>query len=209
MGHESAQESSGRLYYISGSTLYNLASTAENRASPVPDSVFHGITETVQVIASIIYVGSHWAATWWCPGSNEWFFAEGLDFAVKPAQYKFRDCIKSHFAVELNDEPTRWYIGKQHDLTHDGHLVQINCGVIAVRVIHGLSQPHEQRHQQLCSFITEYMKLVPVGAVDDSTGANDAISHLACRRWRVQQGLRLFQWAVAQREHGQAALLIA
>ena len=107
MGHESAQESSGRLYYISGSTLYNLASTAENRASPVPDSVFHGITETVQVIASIIYVGSHWAATWWCPGSNEWFFAEGLDFVVKPAQYKFRDCIKSHFAVELNDEPTR------------------------------------------------------------------------------------------------------
>ena len=87
--------------------------------------------------------------------------------------------------------------------------MQINCGVIAVRVIHGLSQPHEQRHQQLRSLITVYMKRVPVGAVDDSTGANDAISHLACRQWRVKQGLRLFQSAVAQREHGQAALLIA
>ena len=111
---------------------------------------------------------------------------------VQPAQIKFRDCIESQFAVELNDAPIRLYIGTQHDLTYDGTLKAINCGVIAVRVIHGLSQPHEQRHQQLRTLVIEYM--------------NDATSHLACRRWRVQQTFRLFKWAVSQRVEGQAIL---
>jgi hypothetical protein len=201
LGHEAAQASSGRLHYISGSLLHQLAMTAENRA--LPDDVFHGITETTQVIASIIYVGHHWATTWWCPGSSDWFFAEGLHYDVKPAQCKFRDCIESHFTIQLNHDPKRLYIGTQHDLKYDGTLNPINCGIIAVRVLHGLSHPHEQRYQQLHTLVVEYMNLVPDLAF---TGVNDAISHLACRRWRVQQALRLFQWAVAQREEGQATL---
>ena len=123
---------------------------------------------------------------------------------MQQAQYKFRDWIKSHFAVELNDEPVRWYIETQHGLTHDGHLMAVNCGVIAALVIHGLSQPKDQRDEQLCTLISEYMQ-----HVDGISGVNDAISHLACRRWRVQQSLRLFEWAVAQREQGQAVLPIA
>ena len=66
---------------------------------------------------------------------------------VQPAQYKFRDCIKYRFAVELNDVPERLYIGTQHDLKYDGTLNPINCGIIAVRVLHGLSKPHEPRHR--------------------------------------------------------------
>ena len=41
---------------------------------------------------------------------------------------------------------------------------------------------------------------------DLGLGVNDVISHLAWHRWRVQQAFRLFQWAVAQREGGHAAL---
>jgi hypothetical protein len=128
LGHEAAQTSSGRLYYISGLLLHQLAMTAENRA--LPDDVFHGITEATQVIASIIYVGHHWTTTWWCTGSNDRFFAEGLQYKVQPAQYKFRDCIKSRFAVELNDVPNRLYIGTQHYLKYDGTLNQLTAALL-------------------------------------------------------------------------------
>jgi len=71
------------------------------------------------------------------------FFVERLNILVKPSQSKFRDCIKTHFAVELQGEPKRLYIGTQHVLNYNGRLVHIYRGVIAVRVIHGLSRPHE------------------------------------------------------------------
>ncbi len=52
--------------------------------------------------------------------------------------------------------------------------------------------------------VSEYMQ-----HADGNSGVNDFISYLVCRRWFVQKSLRLFKWADAQREQGQAVLPIA
>jgi hypothetical protein len=132
------------------------------------------------------------------------FFAEGLSYDVQTIQYKFRDWIQSQFNVELNGEPVRCYIGQQYDLTREGAIRAINCGVIAAHVLSALSQPKQQRNHLLSTGVAEYMEHVHV-----TLGVNDAISHLACRRWRFQHAMRLLDCAVAQREEGQAAPALA
>ena len=75
-------------------------------------------------------------------------------------------------------------------------------------MVYGLSQPCEQRGQQLRTSTIEYTKLVVVVVVvvDGLSGVNDAIPLLACHRWRVQQSFRMFQWALDKREQGQAIM---
>ena len=108
------------------------------RTARIPDYIFEGCTPAAEVIATIAYVGSHWAATWWYPGQQKWFIAEGLNYDPQPAQYLlFRNRIQRHFRVALHPEPERCYIERQSDLHHNGNLVAIHCGVIATNIIHG------------------------------------------------------------------------
>ena len=86
----------------------------------MPTYIFERLTSSANVIATIAYVGDHWAATWWHPHSTNWYFAEGLNFDVKPTQYKFRDWVQEIFSVTLDSEPTRCYIGYQCDLNQFG-----------------------------------------------------------------------------------------
>ena len=193
LGYATASASSGRLFYVCGTALFDMSQLLPDyRTAPIPDHIFEGCTPAAEVISTIANVGSHWAATWWYPGQQKWFYAEGLDYSVKPTQYLFRNWIQRHFRVVLHKEPERCYIGRQCDLDHNGNIVAIHCGVIAAHVVHGLAQPNPTRSELFPIHVPHYMRHVSV------QGENDAISHTECRRWRYDQALRLLDFAEEQ-----------
>jgi hypothetical protein len=78
----------------------------------ISPSIFEGIAPTVEVVATIAYVGDHWATTWWCIGWREWFFAEGLNYSVKATQYKFRDWVEEHFMSNWKKSRCAFILGR-------------------------------------------------------------------------------------------------
>jgi hypothetical protein len=162
LGYATASASSSRLFYVCSTALTDMTNILPHyRTARIPDYIFEGCTPAAEVIATIAYVGSHWAATWWYPGQQKWFIAEGLNYDPQPAQYLlFRNRIQRHFRVVLHPEPERCYIGRQSDLHHNGNLVAINCGVIAAHVLHGLAQPNPTRTELFSVHVPQFMRHV-------------------------------------------------
>ena len=196
LGYEAASGSSGRMFYVNSRQL---TTAVDHTNDHVPGWIFQTLLPEHEVICTIAYVGLHWAATWWYPGSTEWFFAEGLDYDVKPTQYMFRKWIMQHFSVVLENEPTRCYIGSQCDYNNFNQLVAINCGVIAARIVQGLSKPRAQRDLVLGPNMPEYLDHIQLYE------GNDCISSVTCRLWRFEQSSRLVAWAVRQQQAKEVA----